>query len=77
VEHVIKGEDGKFDWILGLGSAKMISNVIDCHFNIDGAKPPCRKVGLIDEHQIWCFLMGLFSYECRITFLIDGNINMI
>jgi hypothetical protein len=73
VEHVIKGDDGKFDRILGPGSAEVISNVIDCCYNMDGVKPPGRKVGIIDEYQIWCFLMDLFNYKWRITFVIDRN----
>jgi hypothetical protein len=73
VDCVINGDDGKFDWILGLQSAKEISNVINCLFNMDGAKPTGRKVGLIDEYHIWCFLMDLFNYEWRITLTIDGN----
>ncbi len=40
VDHVINGDNGKFNWILGPGSAKEIEDVIDCHFNMDGAKPP-------------------------------------
>jgi hypothetical protein len=30
VNCIIKGEDGKFDWILGPGSAEVNTNVIDC-----------------------------------------------
>jgi hypothetical protein len=56
VDCIIKGEDEKFDQILGPGSAKVINNVIDCCFNMDGAKPPGSKVGLVDEYHIWCFL---------------------
>ncbi len=74
VDRVINGDNGKFDQILGPGSAKEIMDVIDCRFNMNGAKPPGRKVGLIDEYHIWCFLMDPFSYEWRITFTIDGNI---
>jgi hypothetical protein len=48
---------------LGAGSAKEIADVIDCCFNMDGAKPSGSKVGLIDEYHIWCFLMDPFSYE--------------
>ncbi len=55
VAFVIKGEDGKFDWILSPRSAKEISDVIDCRFDMDGAKAPGSKVGLIDEYHIWCF----------------------
>ncbi len=50
--YIIKGEDGKFHWILGPGSAEVITNVIDCQYNIDGAKPPGSKVGIIDEYHI-------------------------
>ncbi len=73
VDHIIKGEDGKFDQILGPGSADVISYVIDCHFNMDGAKPCGSKVGLIDEYHIWCFLIDPFNYEWRITYVKDGN----
>ncbi len=73
MDCIIKGEDEKFDRILGPGSAKVITNVTDCRFNMDGAKPPGSKVGLIDEYRIWCFLMDLFKYEWRITYVIDGN----
>jgi hypothetical protein len=55
VDCVIKGEDGKFDRILGPRSAKAISDVIDCCFYKDSAKPPGSKVGLVDEYHIWCF----------------------
>ena len=73
VDHVINRDDGKFDRIFGPGSAKVISDVIGCRFNMDGVKPTGRKVGLIDEYHIWCFLMDPFNYEWRITFVIDGN----
>ncbi len=74
VDCVINGDDGKFDQILGLGSAKVISDVLDCcFFLMDGAKPTGCKVGLIDEYHIWCFLMDPFNYEWCITFVIDGN----
>jgi hypothetical protein len=52
----------------------VITNIIDCGFNMDGAKPPGSKVGLIDEYHIWCFLLDPFNYEWRITYVIDGNV---
>jgi hypothetical protein len=73
VDSVINGDNSKFDWILGPGIAKEIKDVIDCHFNMDGAKPPGRKVELIDEYHIWCFLMDPLNYEWCVTFTIDGN----
>jgi hypothetical protein len=73
VDRIIKGEDRKLDRILGPGSADAISDVIDCRFNMDGAKPCGSKVGLIDEYHMWCFLMDPFNYEWRITYVIDGN----
>jgi hypothetical protein len=74
VDRIINGDDGKFDRVLGPGSAKEIADVIDCCFNMDGTKPPGSKVGLINEYHIWCFLMDPFSYEWRITFTIDGTL---
>ncbi len=74
VNCIIKGEDGKFNRILGPRSAEVITNVIDCQFNMDSAKSPGSKVGLIDEYHIWCFLMlDPFNYEWLITYVIDGN----
>jgi hypothetical protein len=55
VDCIIKGEDGKFDHILDPGSAKVITNVIDCQCNMDSAKPLGSNVGLVDEYHIWCF----------------------
>ncbi len=54
MDHVINRDIGKFDWIFGPGSAKVISDVIGCCFIM----PTGCKVGLIDEYHIWCFLMG-------------------
>ncbi len=73
VDRVINGDGGKFDRILGPDSAKEIKDVIDCCFNMDSAKPPGHKVGLIDEYYIWCFLMDPFYYEWCITFTIDDK----
>ncbi len=56
VDHVINRDNGKFVWILGLGSAKKISNVIDCRFNMDGAKPTCRKVA---SETVLCPIYGV------------------
>jgi hypothetical protein len=73
VDSVINGDNGKFDQILSPGSAKVISDVIGCRFNMDGAKPTGCMVGLIDEYHIWGFLMDPFNYEGCIIFVIDGN----
>lgn len=67
-------EDGKFERIFGPGAAKVITDVIDCWFNMDGKKPHSRKVVLLDRYHVWCFLMDPFNYEWRITFIIDGKL---
>jgi hypothetical protein len=74
VNCISNGDDGKFDRVLGAGSAKEIADVIDCCYNMDGAKPSGSNVGLFDEYHIWCFLMDPFSYEWRITFAINGHL---
>jgi hypothetical protein len=48
-------------------------DVIDCHFNMDGAKPAVYKVGLINEYHIRCFLINPFKYEWCTSFVIDDN----
>jgi hypothetical protein len=74
VDCIINVDNGKFDRVLGAGSAKKIAYVIDCCFNMDVTKPPGSKVGLIDEYHIWSFLMDPFSYEWCITFILDGTL---
>jgi hypothetical protein len=76
VDCIIKGEDGKFSRILGPGSAEVITNVIDCRFSMDSAKPPGSKVGLIDEYHIWYFLMDPFNYEWKLV-LMPRHIRLI
>jgi hypothetical protein len=51
-DRIINGDDVKFDRVLGPGSAKEIADIIDCCSNMNGAKPPGSKVGLIDEYHI-------------------------
>jgi hypothetical protein len=74
VDCIINGDNGKFDRVIGAGSAKEIANVIGCRFNMDGTKPPGSKVGLIDECHIWSFLMDQFCYEWHITFILAGTL---
>ena len=57
-----------------IGAAKVITDVIDCWFGMDGKKPPGRKVTLLDRYHLWCFLMDPFNYEWCITFIMDGKL---
>ena len=65
--------DGKFDKVLGKGSAMEVANMIRERFNMDGRDPSGRKVGLLDRKDLMCFLVDPFSWEWRSTFFLETN----
>ena len=76
INKAITAHDGKFDRVLGPGSAREIADMIRIRFNMDGYNPPGRKVGLLDCHHIWCFLCDPFNHEWRSKFIIEGNLKV-
>ena len=61
-------DNGKFDVVLGEGSAVEVANMIRGRFNMDGRDPSGRKVGLLDRKDLMCFLVDPFSWEWRSIF---------
>ena len=76
INKAITAHDGKFDRVLGPGSAREIADMIRIRFNMDGYNPPGRKVGLLDCHHIWCFLCDPFNHDWRSKFIIKGNLKV-
>jgi hypothetical protein len=65
---------GEFSRILGPGAAKEVATMITSRFNMDGLDPSGRKVGLLDRHHLWAFLVDPFNHELRSTFLLQANV---
>ena len=73
VTKTIEHDDGKFDRLLGPGATQQVKDVLEVRFNMDGQTPPGRKVGLLDELHIWCFMVDPYSGDWRRKFKIQGN----
>jgi hypothetical protein len=63
--------EGEFSRVLGAGAAKEVADMIRERFNMDGLDPSGRKVGLIDRHHYWNFLVDPFNHELRSVFLVQ------
>ena len=68
--------DDSFDEVLGAGSAKEVLDCIEGRFNMDGEKPPGRKVGMLDRHHLWAFICDPYQHDWRRTFVIPGGLQM-
>ena len=44
----------RFDQCMGEGASKELIDMVMPRFNMNGLSPPGRKVGLLDEHHLWC-----------------------
>ena len=69
-------EDGKYDPILGEGSAQEVLNCIGVRFNMDGSPIPNQKVDLLDKHHQWCYFLDPFNHLWRSTFKIEGTLRV-
>ena len=55
-----------FDSILGAGAKQECIDSVSCRFNLDdGLSPEGRKVGLLDQFQIWTFLLDPFARQLQ------------
>lgn len=75
--HINKGlnaEGGRFDVLLGVGARDQVATMIRPRFNMTGSDPSCRKVGLLDKHHIWAFLVDPYSHSWRSTLKIEGDL---
>ena len=62
VQRRLTEEDGKYDHILGGGSAQEVLNCIGVWLNMDGIPIPGWKVGLLDKYHLWCYFLDLFNH---------------
>lgn len=61
----INVDNGLFDARFGAGSREEIVKMIRVRFNMDGHDPSGAKVGLLDRHHFWAFLVDPFTHEWR------------
>ena len=73
VNKELMAEDRKFEWLLGEGSIAEVVAMVKPHFYMNGEDPSGQKVGLIDEYQIWAFMVDPFNYYWWSTFNIEGD----
>ncbi len=62
-----------FDALLGEGSRAEVAGMIRDRFNMDGQDPEGRKVGLLDEHHLMCFLCDPKSRLWRQLFYLQTS----
>ena len=72
--HIEKGlakNNNEFGRVLGSKASKQVMDmIIICCFNMDGMDPTGRKVGLLDRHHLWAFLVDPLYHLLRSTFLL-------
>lgn len=54
--------------MLGEGARAVIANMIRNRFNMDGNDPEGRKVGLLDRHHLFCYIVDPFNWVWRSRF---------
>ena len=61
--------DNEFDRVFGSTASTAVMDMISCRFNLDEIDPTGRKVGLLDRHHLWAFLVDPMNHSLRSTFL--------
>lgn len=74
INVALNAESGKFNRILGDHAAREVADMIRVRFNMDGRAPSGRKVGLIDPHHLWCYLVDPHAHEWHSKFIIPGSV---
>lgn len=74
---VCRGLDDEFEDVFGRGSKEEIMSMIEERFNMDGADPAGRKVGLLDRMHLMCFIVDPYSHEWRSKFKLEENMSVI
>ena len=74
---LIRGMDDEFDEVLGQGAADEVMDMIEDRFNMDGMDPSGRKVGLLDETHLMCFIVDPYSRFWRSTFKLGTHMGLL
>ena len=68
IEKGLAKNNNEFGRVLGSKASKQVMDMIICCFNMDGMDPTGRKVGLLDRHHLWAFLVDPLNHSLRSTF---------
>ena len=74
IYEALTADDNRFNRVLGDGTAKQVTQMVDTQFNLNGGVIQSWKASLTDVYQYWCFLMDSFNYVWRSKFKMVGNI---
>ena len=59
---------------MGEGASKELIDMVMPRFNMNGLSPPGRKVGLLDEHHLWCYICDPFKHLWRYKINVEGDV---
>ena len=74
---VCRGLTDEFEEILGTGSKKVVLDMIEERFNMDGNDPTGRKVGLLDRLHLYGHLVDPYSYLWRSKFELETDMSVL
>ena len=78
--HIEKGlakNNNEFGRVLGSKASKQVMDMIICCFNMDGMDPTGRKVGLLDRHHFWAYLVDPLNHSLRSTVLLMPEMSVL
>ena len=63
-----------FNSVHGKHAAEFLTDFISERFNMDGKNPEGAKVGLLDAHSVWCFMVDPFTEKLKFNIEIKGGV---
>ena len=63
-----------FNYVYGNNTAEFLTDFIIKRFNIDGKNPEGAKVGLLDTHSVWCFMVDPLTEKLKFNIEIKGGV---
>ena len=55
-----------FNSVHGNNAAEFLTDFISKRFNMDSKNPEGAKVGLLDAHSVWCFMVDPFTEKLEL-----------
>ena len=71
------GCSGKFDRVMGEGCAIEVYNAIKGRFNFTAQEIPGKKLGFLDEYQLWCLICDPYYCYWRQTFKLERSVKVL
>ena len=77
IEKGLAKNNNEFGRVLGTEASKQVMDMISCRFNMDGMVPSGRKVGLLDRHHFWAYLVDPLNHSLRSTVLLMPEMSVL